>query len=311
VRLRVVYGTLLALTVIGLVLADAWIAGRGPVSPQASLDVQRWLGNGLLVTLLIAALALAATRELIQFAQHRGYRPLRLVCYFFGATMAVGPYVSFNLSPTSTGYNESWGVLWLAVALAASFLVQAVRRGTEQVMANISTTIFIIFYAGGLAGYMTKLRMEIGGADGAILLLFSMLLVKITDVGAYFIGSAIGRTPFIPWLSPKKTWEGVLGGIATAVLVAVGVGAILRSQGILTPRFGFFETHAGLAVLGLILAAFSVAGDLCESLLKRDAAIKDSGDSIPGLGGFMDVMDSPLLSAPVAWFIWTRVATLH
>lgn len=306
-RLRLIFGSALALAIIVLISLDGVLAGRPPIHLFVGpVDIGAWLCNGLLCTLVVLTLTMMATRELTRFAQILGMRPLRGETYFFAGGMVVGSYVSFNLQSTADWYDESWGVFWLAIALAYSFCAQAIRRGTGQAFSNLSATMFIILYAGGLAGYMTKLRLEIGGRQGAFLLLFAMFIVKITDVGAFFIGSLIGRTKLVPWLSPKKTWEGLAGGIATAVLCAILVGQALEAGGLVTFKPPYTSAW-GLAAFGAILAIFSVAGDLCASLLKRDAAVKDSSNVIPGMGGVLDVLDSPLLAAPVAWFMLTRV----
>lgn len=306
-RLRLIFGSMLALAVIGLISLDGYLAWKpAPRLLLGPIDLGPWLSNGLLCTLVVLTLTMMATRELTQFAQILGMRPLRGETYLFAGGMVVGSYISFNLQTTADWYDESWGVFWLAIALAYSFWSQAARRGTEHAFGNLSATLFIILYAGGLAGYMTKLRMEVGGHEGAFVLLFAMFIVKITDVGAFFTGSLIGRTKLIPWLSPRKTWEGLMGGVATAIACAILVGRQLDAAGLIELK-GPYATVWGLAAFGAILAVFSVAGDLCASLLKRDAAVKDSSNVIPGMGGVLDVLDSPLLAAPAAWFLLTRV----
>lgn len=306
-RYRLITGLSLAAGVILLLLADAYLSAHPVHWRVGGVDVGLWLCRGGPCTALLLAFTLLATRELIQFAHHRGYRPLRLVTYVFAAGLAVGPWISLNLQASSTAYDEAWGMLWLALALGVGFLDQATRRGTQNVILSLAVTILFIFYAGGLAGFMTKLRMEVGGPDGAILLLFSMFLVKITDAGAYFSGRLLGRHKFVPWLSPKKTWEGVAGGVAIATVMAVFLGQWLASAGHVTWHAASLQSTAAMIAFGLTMAVFAVAGDLCESLLKRDAEMKDSGNTLPGMGGFLDVLDSPLLAAPAAWFFWTRI----
>jgi phosphatidate cytidylyltransferase len=311
-RHRLIFGTLIAASVIGLALLDGWLSTRAfPQWRVLGADLGPWLFNGALLTGLFLAFTLLATRELTGFAAAQGHRPLRFESYLFGAGLVIGPFVSFNLKQTAAWHDESWGMLWLAIALGYTFCAQAVRRGVKGVFVNLAMTLFIIFYAGGMAGYYTKLRMEVGGFAGPLLVLFSIFVVKITDTGAFFIGSLVGRTKLIPWISPKKTWEGLFGGIAVAVLGSVLVGRLLSGLEIEPLRSGPLSGWLGLAVFGLVMAVFSVAGDLCASLLKRDAAIKDSGNVIPGMGGMLDVIDSPLLAAPAAWFCWTRIATLN
>ena len=155
----------------------------------------------------------------------------------------------------------------------------------------------------GVPGY----RVEGGGGTGGAVLLFSVFLVKMTDTGAFFTGRALGRTKMVPWLSPKKTWEGFAGGMATTVLCALLIGYWLHAAGIVRIQERHMAYPWALVVLGVLLGLFSAAGDLCASLLKRDAAVKDSGQALPGLGGVLDVLDSPLLAAPVAWLFWTRM----
>jgi phosphatidate cytidylyltransferase len=229
------------------------------------------------------------------------------VVHLFAAGLVIGPYLSFNLRHEADWYDESWGMLWVSIALGVAFLWQAVRRGTENATQNVASAVFIIVYTGGLAGYMTRLRMEIGGYEGVAILLFSMFLVKITDVGAFFVGRAFGRHKLIPWLSPQKTWEGFFGGLIVAVVCSVAVGSYLHYGDITRLTEGPLAYPWGMVWFGLLMALFSVAGDLVASLLKRDAAVKDSGKVLPGMGGVLDVLDSPLLAAPVAWFFWTRL----
>ena len=309
-RTRLLVGIPLAVAIIALLLLDGYLAARSaPVwrVPGLGVDLGAWLTHGALCTAVVLVLTVAATHELVHLARARGHRPFGLTAQVFAAALVIGPYVSFNLSPITGGYDESLGMLWLAVALGVVFLLQAVMRGTENAMENAAFTLFIVFYAGGLAGFITKLRMEVGGSTGATVLLFSMFLVKITDTGAYFTGRAWGRHKMIPWLSPKKTWEGFVGGMVTTVVCALAIGYWLHATGIVRVQERYMSYPWALIVLGLLLGSFSVAGDLCASLLKRDAAVKDSGQTLPGLGGVLDVIDSPLLAAPVAWLYWTRM----
>ena len=196
----------------------------------------------------------------------------------FVAGLVVGPYVAFNADPNLGLQDEGWGMLWLACAVGTGFLMQALWLKTERAIGNLATTIFIIFYAGGLAGFMTKMRMQFPGAEGIALLIFTIFIVKMTDTGAFFVGKLIGRHKMIPWLSPKKTWEGFVGGIAVAILCSVALGTYLQRAGLI-PELpeGPLAYPWGLMIFGALMGVFSVAGDLSASLLKRDAAVSDSG----------------------------------
>ncbi len=311
-RERLIIGILLALLVVGILLLDGHLAAQvPPTGPAFGLDVGDWVRNGALSTLLIVVLTLLTVHELVRLARLRGYHPFGGTAHFFAAALVIGPYVSYNLSPVTGGNDESWGLLWLALALAFMFLRQSARYRTQNAMENLAITTFIIFYAGGLAGFMTKLRMEVGGQTGVTLLLFSVFIVKITDTGAFFVGRALGRHKLVEWLSPKKTWEGFFGGLATAVVCAVLLGHWLVGAGWLRFDGRYLSPTGAFVVLGLLLGLVSVAGDLAASLLKRDAAVKDSGRVFPGLGGVLDVVDSPLLAAPLIWLFWTRLCPVQ
>jgi phosphatidate cytidylyltransferase len=311
-RKRLLVGIPLALALIGLLLLDGWLSDRVPPTwplplPGVHVNVGQWLCNGFVCALVLFTLTILGTHELVCLARARGYRPFGRTAQLFAAILVIGPYISFNLKDITGAYDESWGLMWMAFALAFVFFLQAARHKTENAMENLAITVFIIFYAGGLGGFMTKLRMEVGGSTGVAVLLFSIFLVKITDAAAYFTGYAFGRHKMIEWLSPKKTWEGFCGGVLATIVLAVVLGHWLHVAGIIHVDERFVPHPVSLLWLGFLMAGFSVAGDLCASLLKRDAKVKDSGQVLPGLGGILDIVDSPLLAAPMAWLFWTRM----
>ncbi len=313
-RKRLIVGISLAVLLIALLVLDGYLATHPPAALRSAtlgFDLSPWLFNGLICTLVVLVLAVAATHELVLLARARGYHPFGRTAQFFAAILVIGPYISFNAKTITGGpYDESWGLMWMALGLAFVFLLQAIIHRTANAMENIAITIFIIFYAGGLAGFMTKLRMEVGGSTGIAVLLFSVFLVKMTDTGAYFTGKSLGRHKMVPWLSPAKTWEGFAGGMVTTVVLALALGHWLHAAEIVVVNERYLHHLLALLLLGMLLGLFSAAGDLCASLLKRDAAVKDSGQALPGLGGVLDVLDSPLLAAPVAWVFWTRMFPL-
>jgi phosphatidate cytidylyltransferase len=126
-----------------------------------------------------------------------------------------------------------------------------------------------------------------------------LLCVKFTDIGAYFGGRALGRRKLIPWLSPGKTWEGLFFGLLTAA----AVGAVCAVW--IDERRGYSMYWWKGAIFGAVIGGIGQAGDLLESLMKRDAEVKDSGSLIPGFGGVLDVIDSPLLAAPFAYLLFS------
>ena len=308
---RIISGLTLIVVITTLMTLDGYLAGRVDLElSRGSVNVGQWLCNGLISTVILLVLGLLTAREVTKFVRQAGYRPNRVVVQVFAAGLIVGPYLSFNLGHTATWCDESWGMLWVSIALGLAFLLQASRRGTEQATVNVATAVFIIIYTGGLTGYMTRLRMEIGGYEGTVMLLFTVLLVKANDIGAFFTGRTFGKHKLIPWLSPKKTWEGFFGGLTVTILLAVTVGRYLPDSVSESLPAGPWTYTGALAGFGILMALLSVAGDLVASLLKRDATVKDSGEVFPGMGGVLDVLDSPLLAAPVAWFFWTRLVHL-
>jgi phosphatidate cytidylyltransferase len=152
-----------------------------------------------------------------------------------------------------------------------------------------------IFYPGGLFGCGSLLR---GERDGRQLVYFLVFTTWAGDIGAYYVGSRWGRRPLLPRVSPKKTVEGSLGGIAATALVA-GLGS-----GWLWPRLPIGTA----ALVGVVLAIVGMVGDLSESAVKRAANVKDSGSIIPGHGGVLDRLDSLLFATPflygLAWLGW-------
>ena len=134
------------------------------------------------------------------------------------------------------------------------------------------------------------------GLTGGLLGIYLVAVVKFTDIGAFFTGRRFGKHKMFPRISPAKTWEGFAGGVAAAVLVSVGFFMATRGAFGTIP----FRLHDAL-ILGVLLALVGVVGDLFESMLKRASGIKDSGDSIPGMGGLLDVLDSLLFSVPLMY----------
>ena len=140
-----------------------------------------------------------------------------------------------------------------------------------------------------------------------------VLIVKCCDIGAYATGRLIGRTPLIAWLSPKKTVEGLVGGVLTSGLAAVLLAALGNHFEHIVGKWThvagerlFMDYHMPLwyaFVAGMLLGLIGQIGDLTASLFKRDAGIKDSGASIPGFGGVIDVLDSPVVAAPLAFWL--------
>ncbi|OGV42682.1 MAG: hypothetical protein A2X46_05290 [Lentisphaerae bacterium GWF2_57_35] len=194
-------------------------------------------------------------------------------------------------------FSEALVFFFLTVGV---FLRQFPQKDNPRPLETIAGTLMGVLYVGLLLNFITRLLMTWGFWEGRILILYLIAVVKLTDVGAYFVGCSFGRHKLIPRISPAKTWEGVLGGVFFGVLTSFLF--YLSFHG----RLGALSMSAVDAlVLGLILALLGVAGDLTESLFKRAAGVKDSGRMILGMGGVLDVIDSLLFAAP-ALYIYAR-----
>jgi phosphatidate cytidylyltransferase len=212
-------------------------------------------------------------------------------------------------------------VVWLGSAFAATSLLTAVllgimifqlRKGeVSEAIASVSETFFGVIYVGWLLAHAVSLRMidrqlHTYGIDadpqlGFFLMVFCLVCAVFCDAGAYFVGRRYGRRRLAPAISPGKTVEGAIGGLAIGML-----------GGVLTKGIFEFAVAGDLArdlsfpavlLLSAVISAAAIAGDLVESLLKRDAHLKDAGWILPGMGGVLDRIDSALLAIPVTYYL--------
>ena len=189
----------------------------------------------------------------------------------------------------------SLGMVWVVIA-------QMFRHGTERFFANVGAAVLGIVYLG--VSFSLLMRLALIGGDGnsgrgTQLLLMFLATVKLGDVCAYFGGRAFGRRKLAPRISPGKTWEGFAASFIGAVGGAYLMFAVLALTCTQSPFSGWWQP----AVWGLVLGPLGVAGDLAESCMKRDAAVKDSGAAVPGFGGILDILDALILAAPVAYLL--------
>ena len=180
-------------------------------------------------------------------------------------------------------------------------LRQLFDRNNTQGFAGIATTLMGLMYVPWLLNFIQKINY-LPGIDGRFYVLYLLIVTKFSDVGAYCVGSLFGRHKMIPRISPGKTWEGFAG----AVLVSTGASVALS----LAAGERLKELTLGHAVvIGLVLSLGAVVGDLIESAFKREAGVKDSGRLFPGIGGILDLIDSPLFNAPLLYLYLRHVLT--
>jgi len=193
------------------------------------------------------------------------------------------------------GCNSELLVLFLVIF--AILLRQCGQLNFRRTFETVGGTLLGIMYVGFMLSFITRIMIMDGQFKGQWLLFYVLAVIKFSDSGAYFAGSNLGRHKMAPTLSPKKTWEGFIGGILTGLLVSlICFWALDGDFGVVVMRW-----HDAV-LLGLILPGVGALGDLCESLLKRAAGVKDSSSVLKGLGGFLDLADSVLPAVAVLYF---------
>ncbi|MEX0866127.1 MAG: phosphatidate cytidylyltransferase [Pirellulales bacterium] len=197
-----------------------------------------------------------------------------------------------------------WPMAALGVAVLLAFVGEFLRyQRPHGATINIGLTMLSIVYV-GLISFLVQLRGLPDFEWGAVALVSLLITVKMCDVGAYAIGRLIGRHKMAPKLSPAKTWEGFCGGIAFACLGAWFSFAVLAPRMVSAAPPLDSSALAGVLMYGVLIGVAGVLGDLAESLLKRSAGVKDSSAWMPGFGGVLDLLDSVLFAAPVAYICW-------
>lgn len=251
-----------------------------------------YVGGWLLVAVL-AALGVLGARELYQLAARRGIRAFAWSGY---AGAGLLPVVAFVALPGGLGLAARWLAFAVVLWLFAVMTVATARRPPDQgPLAGIAVTVIGALYAGGLPAFLLLLRhaREAAPALGATALAFLPLVgTWICDTAAMAGGVAFGGPKLAPRLSPGKTWAGAIAGTAGALVAVPLYGALVLE------RAGISVSVVQLLACGLVIATLGQMGDVAESLLKREAGVKDSGTFFPGHGGVLDRLDSLYWSVP-------------
>lgn len=272
--------------------------GRGPRSPSGGgrdLPTATVVGVGMLLALGIAyvlgsaalmvfstLVVTASCLELYNLIQHRGFRPATLL----------GVSATVALMLAAYGRGSVALPLILVLVFVTSMLWYMVRVVDARPVVNVGLTMMTFVWV-GVCGSYASLLLQL--PHGKQLLLLPILVTAAADTAAYFTGSSIGKRLLAPAISPAKTWEGVIGG---------GIGAIVLS--FLLSRLPFLsKTWSGnhALLLGLVVAVVAPIGDLCESMVKRDLDLKDSGSFLPGHGGLLDRFDGLLFVLPATYYL--------
>jgi len=253
-----------------------------------------WIG---LVTSagVLASIELA---PLLQSAVARPFPKLMTIgtasCLLANAlAMPLGFAGAHALVPTSLAFGFCFAAMLLAGVCTFN--------DTDPVLPRLCATLFGIVYVGISGSFLAQLRYLGGPLSGVFALALVVAVTKGTDIGAYTFGKLIGRHLMTPKLSPKKTWEGAVGGLVFAVLFAhlmTWLEVAIRGQATL-PSIG------PKLLFALCVSVAGQLGDLAESMIKREAKVKDASGVIPGFGGVLDILDSLFLAAPVGWAVLT------
>ena len=251
--------------------------------------------KGIIFLLLILIVIIFAQLELANLISNTGAKIFKPVTIISSVLLATGWYWSQFAGAEST-HQISFQLLYTIFVLAFSFLFlmiyQARKYATENVIVNCGANCFSIFYLGLLTSFILGIRLDFSVQH---FLLFTFT-VKSADIGAYTVGRLFGKHKWSPAISPNKTIEGLIG----AAIFSMVVGSILSIC------FGIMSWWLGL-IFGLIFAFVGQLGDLAESMIKRDASTKDASDSVPGFGGVLDIVDSLLPAAPLAYIFFAAV----
>ncbi|MFH2040058.1 MAG: phosphatidate cytidylyltransferase [Chloroflexota bacterium] len=252
---------------------------------MAAIGIPAIIFGGIYYLLLIGFFLIMASWEYVKIFQVAKFTP--------SMTVTVGG-VFLLLVFRSYLPEFSTALLALLVLLAMTVHLIAYERGQDRAASDFALTVCGFVYLGWLGAYLLDVRSLPGGLWWLLLTLGS---VWIADSAAFFIGSRFGRHKLSPRLSPKKTWEGYWSGVILSTLSTAGLAILFHN---LT---GLQITWWQGGFLGLVMSVFTTLGDLGESMLKRQAGLKDSSNIIPGHGGFLDRIDSWLWAATIGYFL--------
>ncbi len=245
------------------------------------------LGSIPLYLLLLVIITLCC-REFVQILKYKGFHPSLPIILFSAIVFTTLTFFHrFDLVPSM-----------LTLTIGASFLV-VLFLGRQPYIVNVATTTLGALYCGWLPCHLLLIRQigldRVGAfafypSRGLFLLLFVFLAVAMTDIGAYYFGVKFGKHKLAEVISPKKTIEGAAGGALCAIIISI--------FGIYYAQLSLFQAIVG----GLLITLSAQLGDLSESLIKRDAGVKDSSDILPGHGGMLDRFDGYIFAIPVSYY---------
>lgn len=237
--------------------------------------------GGLALLILLSVIIVFASKEYVKILKHKGFYPSFKIMLLGEALLAAIAYFQrFDLVAVALTFGCMCSFLWVLFV------------GRQPYIANVATTMLGFVYCGWFPLHLLFLRdlssTQFHDGLGFVVMMFTAIL--LTDIGCYYAGRHLGKHKLAPTISPNKTIEGSIGGAICAVIGAVVIGTYLGVEWYLSVG------------AGILCTVFAQLGDLSESLIKRDAGVKDSGNSLPGHGGFLDRTDSFVFTIPVMYY---------
>lgn len=256
-------------------------------------------GYEILFWFLISAFGLIALWEFYGMLDHDRLPNFKITAMICGAIMLGGSFYYFaHMGPAGSYDFEIAVLLFFLLTMFARQMFARLRD--DEPLKTMAYTLFGLMYVLWLFNFTTKIvyltpRSSAGAVTGQFYVLYLIAVTKFSDMGAYLLGSAIGRHQMIPHISPQKTWEGFFGALALSLCASLALYKLMPGH-----LSALNWTHA--TILGLLLGFAAVVGDLAESIIKRSTGVKDSGNLLPGIGGALDLLDSLLFTAPLMFF---------
>lgn len=286
-KYRLIFGTLMTIVFIALILFDGYLDGSlNPQKISALISVK-----GTLLAVFLVLLAFPANFELSRLANSAGAKLFLPITITASVLLSTVWYWSQFFADKNRTAALAFALI-ICFSIFSIFLWQGLRYAAAGAYANCGLSLLSIIYLGALSNFVMAVRIDFG----PIAFLMYVFVVKCADIGAYTIGRIFGKHKFSPVISPKKTWEGMIGAVIFAVVISSIIAKIFDIMMFWQAIF-----------FGVIFAFLGQLGDLAESLLKRAAQRKDSSNAVPGFGGVLDVIDSPLAAGVFAYLFFMLI----
>ncbi len=237
----------------------------------------------------VVFLTLLGLWEFFSMLEKKGVKLFKIFGLFLGGIIPLSIFFRFPVT-------REWQLFFILSGLFLLFLLELTRKENQETILSLSGTVFGVLYVSWCFSFIIRIRALEGGV---YLLAFLITVVKVQDIGAYLVGTFLGRRPLIKRVSPKKSVEGAVGGVLLSILFAVLFRGFLKGVNL-----------GQIVLLSFVLSVIGQLGDLFESLIKRDCGVKDSGRLISGMGGVLDVIDSLIFTAPVFYFYFTMLKNI-